>query len=258
MSERSQASCSVTKLRLAATRNPSASKPAGMPQDCDPASAEPICTPLPWPLTCRLSNAMAAALPGPGRGIVADLVRAVLPRRQRRIRRARRRLATRSRPPAWPPRRERMNAADGHHGHHHQQARSAGTGRTPRPGPANAPARPGRGRRPGRPAWRPTGAWARPPPDWRRAAGCAAGLAWFCAGAGAEPARRRLALRHVARLPADRAAAAQRRAASASKLASASTATNIQDQIFIRLLMARNAPQHLIPTCRATTPPVRL
>src|SRR6185369_14495824 len=57
MSERSQASCSVAKLRLAATRNPSASKPGGMPQDCDPANADPICTPLPWPLL-PASNAM--------------------------------------------------------------------------------------------------------------------------------------------------------------------------------------------------------
>src|SRR6185369_5632096 len=57
MSERSQASCSVTKLRLAATMNPCASNPGGMPQDWDPASAEPICTPLPWP-DLAASNAM--------------------------------------------------------------------------------------------------------------------------------------------------------------------------------------------------------
>ena len=47
MSERSQADCSVTKLRLAAVRKPSVSKPSGTPQFCEPARAEPICTPEP-------------------------------------------------------------------------------------------------------------------------------------------------------------------------------------------------------------------
>jgi hypothetical protein len=42
MSERSHADCSVTKLRLAAVRKPSASKPSGMPQFCEPARPEPI------------------------------------------------------------------------------------------------------------------------------------------------------------------------------------------------------------------------
>src|SRR3990167_576404 len=47
MSERSQAACRVTKLVLAALRNPSLSKPAGMPHVCEPISAEPIMEP-PW------------------------------------------------------------------------------------------------------------------------------------------------------------------------------------------------------------------
>ena len=45
MSERSQASCRVTKLRLAAVRKPSVSKSAGTPHPCDPDSAEPIMEP---------------------------------------------------------------------------------------------------------------------------------------------------------------------------------------------------------------------
>ena len=44
-SPRSQALCSVTKLRLAAARKPSVSKPSGIPQFCEPVSAEPITTP---------------------------------------------------------------------------------------------------------------------------------------------------------------------------------------------------------------------
>src|SRR6478736_1455814 len=41
----SRSSCRVTKLRLAAARKPSVSKPDGMPHDCEPPRAEPIMLP---------------------------------------------------------------------------------------------------------------------------------------------------------------------------------------------------------------------
>ena len=56
MSERSQAACKVTKLRLAADTKPSASKPAGMPQFCEPAEARTDHHARPW--AGEASNAM--------------------------------------------------------------------------------------------------------------------------------------------------------------------------------------------------------
>ena len=67
MSARSQASCRLTKLRLAAARKPSESKPAGMPQFCEPASAEPMTTPLPAPPFGRLLDSGAAPARSHGR-----------------------------------------------------------------------------------------------------------------------------------------------------------------------------------------------
>ncbi len=142
-SARSQASCSVTKLRLAASRKPSVSKPAGMPQDCAPLRAEPITLP---PLAARRTRHRRAAavgrvlglcrtgvegrgiaLPGTGRSIVADVVRAVLGGRSR-IGRTACALERRSRRCAacrWHASGPCEDAPH-HHGCQHQKPRSAG------------------------------------------------------------------------------------------------------------------------------------
>ena len=204
--ERSQASCRVTKLRLAAARKPSVSKPGGhAPVSASPPGAEPICTPAALRRACRRRRPCccaptagprrrcrpcpgctgAAASPGrPARraleGIAAGSAAAVAARR--------------------------MMTADHDHddqrqqGDHQELAEGlAQAQRIRQPGQAQAR---GQAAEHGAPGTLGRGRGRR----WRRAA--RPGRAWL--SARARPGRLgRLALRHVAGLPADRAAAAE-------------------------------------------------
>ena len=213
-------------------------------------------------------HGVAVALPGTGRGVVADLVRAVLAGLAapgRRPRRPGRRAARHAPAPAAraSPCRSRPSTTSA------TAAPTSGCCRTPAPKPSEcAPARPGPGPRPGRRACRPTDGAPVPRrralPAWRAPAGWRLRrvlLRRCCVG---RRGRRLggLALRHVA---ATACRSSRRRPGGAPRRRrgwrgpAAATRTKVHNFMIIPSCVLRSClAQHLIPTCRATTPPVRL
>ncbi len=203
MSERSQASCKVTKLRLAAATKPSVSKPAGTPQFCEPARAEPICTPLPWPYL-PASNAMLLRSQGRAEASLPTL--SGLYWRGGWARSAGAPAPCSARPPrGWAPARPHEPAERQHDDQHHQgdqQELAEGRAQAQRMGQPGQPQTGGQAAEHGAPGTLGSGGRSRIGARLR----CRRCL--VCIG-GRGGRARGLALGHVARLPADRAAAAQ-------------------------------------------------
>jgi hypothetical protein len=223
-SPRSQASCSVTKLRLAACRKPSVSKPPGTPQFCEPCSAfrsaamrgPSRCARHP---PCPASAAVAeAAFPRTRGSIVAHLLRVVLRRRHGCFRAGA--LVGVALLRACLPAAQRAE-----HHQRHQAASSAIMRMLPKPAP-----KPSECASHARP--RPAGEAAQhaaPAAALRLCRGgvCEGGAPRCALLGGRRNGRRRVvALRHVGRLAAERAATAEARAASASMLATVRTSAS--------------------------------
>jgi hypothetical protein len=186
MSDWSQASCSVTKLRLAAARKPWNQSPRECPRTASPPapsrSARRPHSRGARARTCRRKR-HAVALPRAGRRIVAHVVRAVLARA----------VASAAEPGALegvgpapaadaPGHGGAHDHANHHHDHQREQPEQHELAKSlTQPSELASQASPGR--RPDRPAWHPRGAWARRQAGAGAAAWPAAALVAFCAGA---------------------------------------------------------------------------